>query len=376
LPKNDEVFNDLLVTSIFSTVFFSLSVFLVAYFSGSEILSSFSLDELIQYIYIIPLGILMLSINDIIRSWNVRVREFQRASKVKVISTLGSRICTVLLALKLKGDGKGLIIGDIIHNSVEAIGLFGKEISFKKILSIDLKRLKSSLVKYKDYPVYFLPINFIGSFGPYIPIYFLSVEFDTSIVGQFSMANRLLNIPAILIINSLTPLILKRMNDMQSTTENGSFEFINKLIDRFIIIVLPLFLLVLLLSKLIFYYFLGDQWGLAGNLSVLIGLYFPFFILESCLNPIHRIYRKERSLFLFNVISIGLIVTVLGFAIELDNIYMVILIFSFGNILLYSVHIFYLLNVVNYSNYKKLFIPLVLYVVLIFGLTIFSDLIY
>jgi O-antigen/teichoic acid export membrane protein len=354
IVEKEDAFRGLLLTTLVSSFVFSVLTGVLLLLFGKSVLQFFQAASLSPFLILIPLVIFLNAFNDIIRSWSIRLKEFKRGSYVRMSSTMASRISSVSLGIATSGSVIGLLVGELVYKTIDTFFLITRKMQETLNFSGGLKQISISktFTSFKNYPLYVLPSVWIGGIVTQLPVYFLLMGFNSEVVGHYSMANRMLSIPALIIVNSLAPVFLQRITEHYRTAKEEIANLIAKLVNRLVLITLLPFLLLMLFSEWIFEVFLGEQWTMAGQLAFFLGLYYPFYILGGSLVSIFRVFERERLAFFFNLIFIVVIALVLWIGIRFENIFLTMGLYSIASVVLYSVQTYLLLKIAGYKSFR------------------------
>jgi O-antigen/teichoic acid export membrane protein len=355
IPKREEEFHGLLRLTLVSSLIFILLSFIFLFLAEDFILNMLNAEKLKGWIIFIPVAILANCLNDILRSWNIRVAEFRRGAISKILTVISTRTLTVAYGLITSGSAFGLIIGDFLARPIDAYFLTSQSIKKNlKVLSYgyDFDKLLFTLRKFSSYPLYVLPGNWLNNFSNQLPVYLLIGAFDPAIAGFYGQANSLLNIPMMLLASSIAPLFLQKSSSLYHQNPLLLSALVVKLYKRlFYLGVIP-FCLLSVFGKEIFYLFLGEQWINSGVFASYMGVYFVFWVISAPLNSLYRIYSKEHWGLVLNIISIiakasGIYIGVLN-----NDFYLSILLFSIASLFHHLLQIcvaFYLVGAKFYA---------------------------
>jgi O-antigen/teichoic acid export membrane protein len=367
IVEKEEAFRNLLVTTLLSSFVFSVVSGIVLLLFGDVVLDFFQSVSLKPFLILIPIAIFFNAFNDIIRSWNIRLKAFKRGSYVRMSSTLASRLSSVSLGFFTSGSVIGLLVGELVYKIIDSVFLITK--GMRQALNFSGAHKPSAISEtftaFKNYPLYVLPSVWIGGFATQLPVYFLLMGFSSEVVGHYSLANRMLSIPALIIVNSLAPVFLQRITEHYRTSKDEIANLIAKLVNRLLLITLFPFLLLMLFSEWIFEFFLGDQWTLAGQLAFFLGVYYPFYILSGSMVSIFRVFERERLALFFNLIFIGVVAIVLWIGIQLGNVFITMALYSISSVVLYAVQTYLLLKIAGCKKFKTLILGVSLFLIIV-----------
>lgn len=161
------------------------------------------------------------------------------------------------------------------------------------------------LKSYRRFPLYQMPANLISSLGQQIPIQMIEALYSSTALGMYSMAQKILSLPASLLAAPINRVYFREASQRYSEGEDiGEFSF--KILETNVkTAILPLVLLILL-GEGIFSVFLGKQWEDAGTFAALLSLYYLFSFCSSCISGGFVIIRRNYLSLAFSVFALFL----------------------------------------------------------------------
>jgi len=145
---------------------------MVFYFFGKPILTLLDARVLLNYRYLIPVGVLFGGSYSILLQWAYRKKDFKSISKTKLTQSIAGN--GVKIGLGLFGVGPvGLVFGQIFK---EGVGVGTLSRSFRKkdrhlLKKINKKEILWSAKRYKNFPIFSAPSQFLNSAGVQLPVF-------------------------------------------------------------------------------------------------------------------------------------------------------------------------------------------------------------
>ena len=197
-----------------STILLIISLF----FFKSDIFSLFSVEELSDFWWLIPISFFSMGLYELFYQWAIRKKEFLLLSKSKILQkSIGS---AVQIGLGMASFGSlGLIIGSIFSEA-GGLSLFAR--SFKKDICCNYRfvrwsRMKVILGKFVNYPVYRLPAQFLLSLSGKMPLLYFAWKSGAGMAGQVGLATTMLSIPITLLGSSVGKAFYAEVSGMGSS---------------------------------------------------------------------------------------------------------------------------------------------------------------
>ena len=188
---------------------------------SSQIGKLFNSESLGEYLYLLPIFVLLTATWNILNYWFTRHQWYKPIAFYQISNSLGSSILKYMLGIMefLRG---GLLIGTILAQVIAfAVGFL---VAWKKGLSRTLHIQRQEIVEtattYKNFPFYSLPHSLINTLGGSLPIILLAPFFSLAEIGFFGMALTLSFRPINIISSSLHqvfyPITTQKVNDNDS----------------------------------------------------------------------------------------------------------------------------------------------------------------
>ncbi|MCB9224300.1 MAG: oligosaccharide flippase family protein [Crocinitomicaceae bacterium] len=273
IPEDDETAKNVLAGALLLIASMSCLLFVVGLLFGESIITYFEFpNELMDWVYVIPISVFFVSGSLVLNSWLTRKKKFRGMASNKMIRR-GAEGASQLSFGWFKVQGgviMGTIIGDITNFFVSFWQFKNASGSLK---GIKFKAVFDALKRYKDFPLYNLIPTLLDTLSLFIPVMIISNFYTDEITGQFDLSRQILALPLALISAALSQVLLQ--NIAQRSKER---KYILPLLRKnFIGLGLMGVIGVLILFPLsvpIFTFVFGEQWEMSGKLtSVLVFSY-------------------------------------------------------------------------------------------------------
>ena len=198
--KNKEAVTLVYICLIINIVF-SLFLLLVIIIFNNKILDLSGNQSLGYWLYFIPLVVFLLGIFQTFTYYNTREEAFKEISKSRIAKSISLSTVQVLVGIS-KFSSIGLILGNIVSNFTSNLNLiktFIKKEGVKINNSIKIKELKEVSRKHINFPKYILFSTLLNTASVQLPIIIFSIYYSSSFVGQFTLSQKVLSLPMILI---------------------------------------------------------------------------------------------------------------------------------------------------------------------------------
>jgi O-antigen/teichoic acid export membrane protein len=294
-----------LIVSFFSCLAISLISFFLCIFLPREFLTSIFGKDVVPFFWVIPVTVFISSINTLFYSWFLRKGKFTLISKNKVIIAIISVFVQISLGL-LKVGTLGFIVANLISFSISSV-LFGIvffnsiEFTFAKV---NLMVLIDICKKYKNFPLFSVWSNSLNIITLQIPQFLLNSFFGSSLVGQLSLANRMINLPISFISTSFQDLFRQSSAKENSETGKSKNTYLRFLRIGIVFGVLLLVICLFVIPPL-FAFIFGPKWVTAG---VYVKILAPLTVIRFVIGPLSYMFYIKLKQKLDLLWQIGLFV--------------------------------------------------------------------
>lgn len=293
LPESDDkalkVFKLIIYTGASVSILYFVIIFLLkAVFKIYDKTGFLVQDES----YIAPLYIFFIAIYSALGYWKQRKKEYKKITIANALQVVSTTIFSILFGI-LKFDS-GMIWGLIIGVFTSSFYLFFTEKKLIKTI-IRQKDIKSVAKEYYSFPRYmiFSDLSLTAS-QQFIPILF-SALYSTTIVGFFSMANRMLRLPNIVITSSIGNVF--RNDAIDEIREKGNCEQLYKsTFKKLVLMSFPCYFVLFIISPYIFELIFGEKWYEAGVFARIISVFLLVEFIATPLNTLFYVREKQKLL--------------------------------------------------------------------------------
>ncbi len=363
-PQKEEEFWSLLKLCVLTTLGFSSLIFIICLLFGDPIMAFLNAEGLGIWFYLIGPVILIHSFNAILIQWNTRLKEFKIGAYRKIAADSSAKLFNIGYGIFVKGAPAGLIIGDILGRVVGCVLLIRGTIN-KQVQKINFSFRKADIVhaakQYKKYPLVVLPGNYLNTLSTTLPILMLSSAFGSNIVGNFAFTVTLLTIPVDLLGNSIRPVFLQKAVEINYTKPDELKRVTLELYKKLLILgVIPVSILTVF-GDIIFSFFFGSQWVLAGQYAGYMGFFYIFSLISTPASAVFFVKGREQVMLYFHLLLLlaraGSLVIGIYFLVNADD---TILLFGIVNAVLFFSLLVYLFSFLRLPAIKIAFFTLLL----------------
>lgn len=302
LPKHERYANALVILSFVLQALFVVFISLVLFVFGKPILSELSMDVLMPYRLLIPVGVAGMGTYLILTYWAIRKKLFSTIGRTRVTQSLSGVLTK--MALGVFGFRPiGLLLGSVVSQaggiSTLSLGLI-KGKGFPKPVRSDIKRVA---VRYRKFPIYSTWTGMLNTVGRQIMPILLVSFYTPHVAGLFSMAQNLLHLPSAFIGQAIGQVFLQRASVAR---HQGSLKDLS-MRTYTILLRMGLFPILLLafFAPPVFSYVLGGKWLEAGYFARVLGPWIAFSFAYSPMSNLYSILDRQAAGLIFEIFYIA-----------------------------------------------------------------------
>jgi len=291
LPKDDKEAINIIVFSLIIVLSFSIAVFIGIIVFNNSIVIFLKNEDIKSWLFFVPLCVFITGIFQVFNFWYSRKKQFKLISVARVTHAAGTVATRLGLGLAGFKPG-GLIVSTVLGQSIASVMLvrkFFKEQKYEKIF-IFKKDLLYQAKNHSDFPKYSVPIALLDVFSQQVPILMITRLFTISVVGLYSFAYRILNLPMTFIGTSVSQVFYQKFSDTIKDGENGINVIMKTWVGLAIVGFVPL-LVIFLFGEKIFAFVFGTNWHEAGKIASILS---PMVLLMFISSPTSTAYAVLR----------------------------------------------------------------------------------
>lgn len=300
LPKKDEDAINIVALSLIISVFISLVSFLIIFIFNFQITSLLGKPEISNWLYFIPVTVLLTGVYQSLNYWSNRKKQYKRLALNKVLQS--SSTASANFGMGFGGFGSsGLIVGGVF-GQVVATSILAKMIwKEDKNRYGELRKMKmiALSLKYIKLPKYNLPNALIDGVRLSGISILIAKFFTTSILGQFSLAWKMVQMPMGIIGGSLSQVFFQKISNAKRT---DLYRIAIQFIIKAFLIAAPIFLLIYFLAADVFKFVFGENWELSGQaVSTMV----PWLLINFVTSPlvfVMLVLNKQAEILIFSIL--------------------------------------------------------------------------
>jgi len=293
LPVKDKEAFSLIVLSIFLTVFFGFIFYILYFFFFDSIFLLFNVDGVEDWLIFVPISIVVIGLYNILNTWFNRKKEYNRLSYNRIVTSFNGGVSKVGFQTLFKLGAFGLVLGEFFAQSF-ALFFFGRNFlkkNFREIKEVTRNELKYVIIKYKSFPIYSLPADFLGVLTRELPILMLSGFYGANIVGYYMLTKSTLYAPFNLLSTSIFEVFKQKAIEDYNEKGNCSEIFLSTFKKLVLLSIFP-FILLYFSAPFLFSFIFGKEWEISGVYAQILTIMYFFKFITSPLTYVFYIADK------------------------------------------------------------------------------------
>jgi O-antigen/teichoic acid export membrane protein len=253
-----------------------------------------------------PLAIFAGGVANTLSVYCNRRKAYRRLSASRIASAAVGLAVTIAIGVWHKGP-LGLILAVLVSQVLPAVLLShwllrhgGPECRRRPPAA----RLLAVARKYKHFPLFSLPSDFINSFINQLPVFLLSSFAGAVEVGHYNVANRLLGLPISFISGSVSEVFKQKAAEDYTREGTSRRIFVRTFTALAAMAVVP-FLLLVAFAPSALAFALGESWREAGQYCRILGVLFFLRFTVSPLTVMYVIAQRLREDFVLHLYMLG-----------------------------------------------------------------------
>ena len=298
LPKKDEDAIQLVILSILIAVCISFITFLIVFILNKEITNMLGNPKISNWLYFVPLTVLLTGIYQSLNYWNNRNKEYKNLAISRVADT--STNATVnLLGIFFKIGASGLILGSIIG---KIVGIFSLQRSRNMTTPVLYRKLKMIALarKYKKFPLINSLHAFINILKNNLVTIYISIKYTSSILGFYYFVLRIMQLPSSILGGSLAQVFYKQASVIYNNKKDIQIQ-VKHLIGTLALLAIIPAIILFFYSEELFVFVFGEDWATSGKYAKAIIPYIFFHFIASPLGMVPLITNLQDQAFYWGI---------------------------------------------------------------------------
>lgn len=302
LPKTEEDAANVTSLCAVLVTFISLLTGIVVLFIPEDI-NIFNTPGVSKYLPLLPLIIFLNGIFFVQNYWLSRKTRFGVIAGSRVSNTLTSKAFQIGFA-KWSITPLGLIGGFVAgYVFADIFMLKGIKKDIQVFKKVSIKRMKEVAIQYKKFPLFSSWSSIANTISPQVPAFLLAYFYSTSVVGHFSLANQVVNLPMGIVGSAIGQVFFQKVSEVKNGNGEGDMKVIvEEVYKKLISIGLFPMILLMILGEQIFTFAFGKEWSISGTyVRILVPWIFLVF-LSAPISTLYNIFEKQTVWFTFSMV--------------------------------------------------------------------------
>lgn len=264
---------------------------------------------IINWLYLLPVSIIFISLVQILWMWNVRQKQFNilnysrvsdalLAGSVPVVASFFGPIA--LLAGNLSGQFVSMVIN--AYNFVKK--------DHKILFNSKKAELMAVARQYKEFPKVNILQGFIDTFQTMGIVLIGSRFLTTAEIGYYSLGLRILQVPMGLVIKPVANVFFSEASEM-ARSGKSIYALVKETVLKSTLIILPFVLIILFFGPVLFQFLFGPEWHEAGIYAQILSVWFFFDLIRAPVSQAGIVLGKQRQILYVSITGSALLLMTL-----------------------------------------------------------------
>lgn len=354
LPESNKEAANVTVLSLVIVLAMVLITALIAIPFRHSIAEALNTPLIAEYIWLVPLGLLLLGTYEVCNYWAIRNRAFGTIAQTKLTQSLGMVGVQIggyalgpiaLLAGRIFGQAAGMYrLGALIINSRD------------QFLAVRPSGIKASLKNYRSFPLISTWSGLSGAGGTHLPPILIAIILGPVATGLYALTHRVLSLPVGVISKSIGDVFYSEAIEAKASGNLGAL--VTDIYSKMVRSSLPIAVVLIFSAPDVFRILFGDNWARSGELASWMTLWIFFQFVTTPPGRVFLILDRHGYALLFQLSL--LLVTTLSIVIGgfwSEDLITIMAMLALGRSAVYCLRFWKILNLVG-ERFKKIWTPI------------------
>lgn len=341
LPEDDREAGALLLLSLGLSLLMAVLVAVPLLWFGEDLARLLNAPELATYFYLVPLGGLLAGGYNILQSWAVRTREFGALAATRLSQSL---TCAAIQAgASMLGPG-ALLIGQTAGGGMGLGSLGWRTVRPRLGLLASIRRKDIAAVarRYRRFPMVASWAALFNTIGSQLPPLLFAALFDPIVAGMYSLANRVLSMPMLVLGKSVANVFL---SGAAQAWRDGRFGTrVAEVHGRLAQIGMPPALTLALAGPQLFAWIFGEEWREAGVIAQWLSPWLYLVFVTSPLSAAFDVLGRQVAGLNFQLLLLGMRASAIAYGAWQKDATLAIVLFALASAVCWSVQLLWILR--------------------------------
>ncbi len=302
IPKREREAANVFSLSLLILAGFSLLLTLVVLLGRRQFARLLGAPELEPYLWLWPVSFFLLGAAFPLKYWHTRQNRFRILAGIRIANTAGGKTIRIGGGLAGFRSGGNLIILNLVNSLIIPLLLTAQLLrsDARYILRrLSWRAMRELAARYRKFPLFLSWSGMVDQFSSKIPVILLGVYFGTGVVGLYSLAMALLQMPLEVVAAATSQVLFQRAAAARAAGKEVESLVVPIFRQLTILGLYPAGAL-LLTGPMIFSFFLGERWLGAGDFAAILAPWLLTILVGSPLSIIFVVFEKQSQFLAFN----------------------------------------------------------------------------
>lgn len=315
---HEDAFNVAALGVIIASVL-SAVLFVVVTIFNRPIAEALGNNEIAIWLYLAPVSVFFIGLFNVLNYFNNRLKHYQDIAKATILKSL------VLAAVQLsvgflKGGAAGLVSGQVLSNTCANLKLLKNTINRVDARAVfSVGRIKKLAKRYQNFPLYSMWAVLSNSLSQHLTSILISAYFSVTTLGFYSLVQRVLGMPSILVGNSVGQVFFQEAARERRETGKAIKTF-DSTVKKLTMLAVPSFGILFFTVEDLFSIVFGEKWRVAGKYAMILLPFFAVRFIAAPVSNINNVFEKQQLALVWQVllfvISFGILLISKTFNLE------------------------------------------------------------
>lgn len=339
LSEDDQEAAKVAVLSLLLVVFSMLLTAILVLFFGASIAVALSVPQLADFLWLLPVGVLLGGAYTVFHYWAIRNKRFSTIAGTKLRQALAT-IAIQLVAFKV--GGLALLFGQVAGQSVGTARLGRPALAMPAFKQVTWSGIVRTARRYRQFPMFTTWAGLLNTGGTQLPPLMFAALFGAGAVGFYALAHRVLTLPMSLVGEAVRNVFFSGAGAAHRNHLLGLQ--VGSLLENLMQVAIPPILILAIAGPELFSYVFGEQWRVAGEFAQWMT---PWLFLQFCTGPLTIVFAAVEKqhvglIMQGQLFSVRVIMILIGAA--TGDLLTTIILFSLGSAFSYSLFLLMILH--------------------------------
>ena len=303
LPKEDEDSVNVVSLCVVLVTIVSYTNSIIVILLPNEIEYLLNAPGMSKYLIYLPPVIFFNGLFFAQNYWLSRRIRYGVISASRISNTLSTKIFQLIISL-WNISPFGLIVGYVAGYGIADIFMLkGVKQDIKLFKKVSIKKMKEMAIKYKSFPLFSSWSTLANTISPQVPTFLLAYYYGTSVVGYFSLANQVVNMPMGILGMAIGQVFFQQISEVKNGKTTGNMKaIVEEVYKKLISIGIFPMILLIILGEEIFTFAFGKSWSISGTyVKILVPWIFLVFI-SSPISTLYNVFERQRVWLTFSMV--------------------------------------------------------------------------